>query len=99
MATHLSIDEMKAAVRRHFEDFVNQEHAEVIRSNMTADFLDHDGPGAKEAGVAEDEQMMLAMYRIMPGIRVTIEDMLAEGDRVVCRNVWNWTDPSSGAQM
>ncbi len=99
MATHLTTDEMKAFVRRHFDDFVDNEKAEVIWRNMTADFYDHDGPGGKPAGVAEDEAMMRGMYNHMPGIKVTIDDMIAEGDRVVCRNVWRWDDATSGAPM
>jgi predicted ester cyclase len=34
--------------------------------------------------------MMVGMYERMPGIKVTIEDIVAEGDKVVCRNVWRW---------
>ena len=33
------------------------------------------------------------------GIQVTIDEMIAEGDRVVCRNIWHWTDATSGAPM
>jgi predicted ester cyclase len=97
MGTDLNPDEMKTFVRRHFEEFVNNQRAEVIRENMTPDFLDHDGPGNREVGIAEDEQMMLGMYERMPGIKVTIEDMVAEGDRVVCRNVWRWNDENGNA--
>jgi predicted ester cyclase len=41
-----------------------------------------------------DEEMMLKMYRLMPDLRITIEDMIAERDKVMCRNVWRWTDPA-----
>jgi predicted ester cyclase len=51
---------------------------------MTPDFYDHDGPDGKPTGVDGDEQMMIAMHRSMPDLRLTIEDMIAEGDRVVC---------------
>lgn len=97
MATDLGPDEMKEFVRRHFEDFVNNRRAEVIRENMTPDFLDHNGPGGKEVGVAEDEQMMRGMYEAMPDLELTIEEMVAEGDRLVCRNVWRWTDKEGAA--
>jgi predicted ester cyclase len=99
MPTNLSPDQMKKFVKAHFEDFVNQQDAAVIRKNMTLDFEDHDGPGGKPVGVDGDEQMMRAMYKSMPDLRVTIEDMIAEGDRVMCRNIWRWTDPASGARM
>ena len=92
MGTDLNPEEMKSYVRRHFEDFVNNQRAQVIRENMAPDFLDHNGPGDREVGIAEDEQMMLEMYKRMRGITVTIEDMVAEGDKVACRNVWRWSD-------
>ncbi len=99
MTSHLTPEEMKAFVRRHFEDFVNNKKAEVIRHNMTPDFYDHDGPGGKPAGVEDDEKMMQKMYELMPDIQVTIEDMIAEGDKVVCRNSWRWKDAKSGTPM
>ena len=99
MPTNLTIDQMKQFVRDHFEDFVNKRNAAVIRKNMTPDFHDHDGPGGKPTGVEGDEQMMVAMYKAMPDLRLTIEEMIAEGDKVVCRNIWRWTDTASGKKM
>jgi predicted ester cyclase len=99
MPTSLTLDQMKNFVRDHFEDFVNRRKAGVIHSNMTPDFLDHDGPGGKPTGIDGDEQMMRGMYKAMPDLRLTIEDMIAEGDKVMCRNIWRWTDPTSGKRM
>ena len=99
MATSLTPDQMKKKVRDHFEDFVNKRDSAAIRRNMTADFYDHLGPGGKPTGIDGDEQMMIVMYKSMPDLHVTIEDMVAEGDKVMCRNVWRWSDSSSGNEM
>jgi predicted ester cyclase len=99
MGTTLSPEAMKQFVRAHFEEFVNKRNAAVIHKNMTTDFYDHDGPDGKPADVAGDEQMMLAMYKAMPDLHLTVEETIAEGDMVVCRNVWRWTDISSGKKM
>jgi predicted ester cyclase len=99
LATNLTPDQMKQFVRAHFEEFVNRRNAAAIRRNMTPDFHDHDGPGGKPTGVDGDEQMMLAMYKSMPDLHLTIEHMIAEGDKVMCRNVWRWTDTASGNKM
>jgi predicted ester cyclase len=99
MSTRLTPDQMKECVRNHFEDFVNKRNAAVIHTNMTPDFYDHDGPGGQPAGVDVDEEMMVAMYQSMPDIRITVEEMVAEGDKVVCRNIWRWTDTGSGKKM
>jgi predicted ester cyclase len=99
MPTDLAIDEMKQFVLDHFEDFVNNRNAAVIHQNMTPDFYDHDGPGGKPTGIEGDEQMMVALYKAMPDLRISVEEMIAEGDRVVCRNIWRWTDSASGKKM
>jgi predicted ester cyclase len=90
---------MKEFVRNHFEDFVNKRNASVIRKNMVPDFYDHDGPGGNPTGVEGDEQMMLGMYQAMPDLHLSIEDMIAEGDKVVCKNCWRWTDVNSKKKM
>jgi predicted ester cyclase len=99
MATNLTLAEMKQRVAEHFEDFVNRRKTSVIHDNMTVDFYDHDGPGGKPTGVEGDEAMMVKMHGALPGLRVTIEEMVAEGDRVICRNLWRWTDPVSQKGM
>jgi len=90
---------MKQFVRAHFEEFVNKRNAAVIHQNMTPDFYDHDGPDGRPTDVRGDEQMMLAMYKAMPDLLLTVEETIAQGDKVVCRNVWRWTDISSGKKM
>ena len=99
MATTLSPIEMKEFVRRHFEDFVNGKKPEVIRHNMTADFLDHDGPGGTKTGVEGDEAMMRSMYQVFPDLHVDIDEMIAEGDKVVCRNRWRGTNAQTAERM
>jgi len=99
MATKFSVDQRKQLVKDHFEDFVNRRNAAVIRKNMTPDFYDHDGPGGRPTGVDGDEQMMVGMYKAMLDLHLTIEDIIAEGDKVVCRNIWRWTDSASGRKM
>lgn len=63
---------------------------------MTDDFVDHDGPGGEPADAAADEQMMNGMLQALPELTVTLEDMVAEDDKVVCRNIWRFTDPATG---
>ena len=85
MPTQLAPAQMKDFVRRHFEEFVNKQKAEVIRTNMTPDFYDHNGPGNKPTDARGDEEMMIGMYKAMPGLRLTIEEMIAEGDKIAER--------------
>ena len=43
--------------------------------------------------------MMMAIYDSMPDLHLTIEDMIAEGDKVMCRNIWRWADKASGKNV
>jgi predicted ester cyclase len=99
MPTTLTTEQMKAFVRQHFEDFVNNKKAEVIHHNMTSDFYDHDGPGGRPTDVNGDEAMMRAMYVMLPDLQVTIDEMVAEGDKVICRNRWKGTSAKTGKAM
>jgi predicted ester cyclase len=99
MGTTPAPEAMKQFVRAHFEEFVNRRNASVIHKNMTPDFYDHDGPDGKPTDADGDEQMMLGMYKIMPDLHLTVEETIAEGDKIVCRNIWRWTDISSGKKM
>jgi len=99
MPTELTLDQTKQFVRQHFEDFVNKRNASIIQRNMTPDFYDHNGPGNKPTDRNGDEKMMVEMYKAMPDLHVTIDDIIAEGDKVMCRNIWRWTDPSTKKKM
>jgi steroid delta-isomerase-like uncharacterized protein len=95
----MTSDEMKAYVRRHFEAFVNQKNIDIADETLAEDFLDHDGGGGKPVNREEDKAMMRGMQARYPDLHVTIEDMIAESDKVVCRNVWRATDPASGKKL
>jgi predicted ester cyclase len=95
----LSGEEMKAFVRRHFDDFVNRKLSTVALQNFSHDFLDHDGPAGPVVGPAAAKQMMEGAYRKWPDLRVEVLDAISEGDRVVVRNQWTATDSVSGKKV
>lgn len=86
-------------VRHHFEEFVNAKNVDIADETIAEDFLDHDGPGGRPADRAGGKAMMRAWQERCPDLHVNIEDMIAEGDKVVCRNVWRMTDPQSGRKI
>ena len=40
-----------------------------------------------------------SVLKRFPDMNVTIEDMVAEGDKVVVRNIWRCTDPATGKRL
>jgi predicted ester cyclase len=95
----MNLSEMKDFVRTHFEDFVNRKKSEVALVNFSADFLDHDEPTGVEVGPEAAKRMMEAAYKRWPDLRVKVEDILAEGDRVMVRNSWTATETVTGQKI
>jgi ketosteroid isomerase-like protein len=93
--------EAKDFVRKHFEDFVNRKDLGAADRNFAADYQEHgaDVPPGLPAGPAGPKQYLAAAFQRFPDIHVTIEDIVAEGDRVVVRNTWRATDSQTGQRI
>src|SRR5215469_2692398 len=100
-ATGMSLEEMKTFVRNHFEVFVNQKNLDIADVNLSPDFVDYgaDVPPGTPPGPAGAKQYVGNALKKFPDMTVTIEDMIAEGDRVVVRNVWRATDRGRGCKL
>ena len=98
-APGFTLEEMKTFVRRHFDDFVNRQISEVGLKNFSDDFLDHDEAGGAVIGPLAAKTMMEHAYQLWPDLHVEVEDILAEGDKVMGRNVWMATEKSSGRKI
>ena len=95
----MTSDEMKAYVRRHFEAFVNEKNVDIADETLAPEFFDHDGPGGKPIDREGDKAMMRAMHARFPDLHVTIEDLIAGDEKVVCRNVWRATELATGKKI
>jgi predicted ester cyclase len=97
----MSSEEAKAFVRRHFEDFVNRQDLTAADRNFAADYREHgaDVPPGLPPGPDGPKQYLAAAFRRFPDIHVSIEDIFAEGDRVVVRNTWRATDSENGQKI
>jgi predicted ester cyclase len=95
----LTPEEMKTFVRNHFEDFVNRKKSEVALQNFSEDFLDHDEPGGVAVGAQAAKTMMEGAYQKWPDLHITVEDILAEGDKVAVRNTWQATEKTTGQKI
>jgi ketosteroid isomerase-like protein len=96
--TGMTLAEAKDFVRRHFEDFVNRKNLDVADVNLGAEFVDRgsDVPPDMPAGPAGAKAYVGAALQKFPDLHVTVEDIIAENDKVVVRNTWRATDTQSG---
>ena len=88
--TGMTPTEMKEFIRNHFEDFVNRQNLAIGRVNFAPGFVDHgaDVPPGMPPGPEGAIQYVGMALKKVPDLRVTIEDMIAEDDKVVVRNHW-----------
>jgi predicted SnoaL-like aldol condensation-catalyzing enzyme len=95
--TGMTQTEMKDFIRNHFEEFVNRKNLHIGEVNFAPSFVDHgaDVPPGLPPGRAGAIQYVGAALKRVPDLRVAIEDLVAEDDRVVVRNRWTGTDAAS----
>jgi steroid delta-isomerase-like uncharacterized protein len=81
-------DDMKALVRRHIEEGFNHGDWTVCETTLTDDYTANYGAEGA-ANVGREHYVMVCKFlrRSFPDVNITIEDLVAEGDRVVNRYV------------
>ena len=81
-----STERNKDLVRRFVEVVIAGTDLDAIDAMVAPDYLDHDAPPEQKRG-PEGVKAMLALVReSLQDLRVTTEDMIAEGDKVVTRH-------------
>jgi steroid delta-isomerase-like uncharacterized protein len=81
----MSVEENKAVVRRWFQE-IDKGDLDIIDEMLHADYVDHNPPlpglPSGREGVRESSRILLAAF---PDAVHTIEDQIAEGDKVMTR--------------
>jgi predicted ester cyclase len=99
--TGMTRSEAREFVRNHFEGFVNRKNVGIGRVTFAPGFVDHgaDLPSGVPPGPLGAMEYVSRALERFPGLHVTLEDMIAEDDRVVVRNHWTATDSRSGQKL
>jgi predicted SnoaL-like aldol condensation-catalyzing enzyme len=80
----MSTEENKAVVRRIWEEILNKGDLALVDEIIATNYVGH-GPGGQEVKGSEGLKQLFTMYlNAFPDLHFTIEDMVAEGDKVVC---------------
>jgi predicted ester cyclase len=80
----MSTEENKALIRRFYEEF-NKKNLVAIYDLIDPNFVDHAAPPAMPGGI-EGQKQLIGMYlTALPDLHFRVEDMIAEGDKVVAR--------------
>ncbi len=90
----MSTETNKAIVHRYVEDGVNARNMAVIDELFADDFVNHDPTQPASRDLPALKQFWMAQQAAFPDHRTTIEDLVAEGDKVVKR--WTWRGTQTG---
>jgi len=88
----MSAEQNKALVRQLVERVFNQGDADAVDELVAPDFIEHEElPPGMPAGREGVKQMPAMMHSAFPDFKATIDDILAEDDKVVIRMTWRGT--------
>ena len=81
----MSVEENRAIVRRCYEE-LNKKNLGVVEL-FAANYVNHQAGGVEIHGPEELKQFLTGLFTAFPDLRFTVEDLIAEGDKVAAR----WT--------
>ena len=81
----MSVEENKAIAHRIVEEFLNTGDLDAVDRFFATDFINHN----PARGITNDREgikhYIASLYTAFPDLNTTIDDLIAEGDKVVCR--------------
>ena len=89
----MSIEKNKAIIRRLVEEGVNQGKLDVLDELFAPEFVDR-STQEQVPGPEGVKQFFQALRADFPDLSVSIDDLIAEGEKVVIRTTWRGTRPS-----
>ena len=81
----MSTEDNKALLRHFYEEVFNQKHIAAIDQFIDPNQVDHSAPPGTPGGIEGTRQLIGMYLTAFPDHQVTVEDMIAEGDKVVAR--------------
>ncbi len=81
----MSTEENKATSRRFFEEVLNTRKLSAIDQIYATDVVDHTAPAGQAPGLEGLKQTVAMILTALPDAHLTIEDMIAQEDKVVAR--------------
>ena len=94
----MSAEDNKALVRRWFEELFNEAKLDLADEIVTPDHVSHDPSTPEHLPGPEGERQLVTLVRgAFPDGRMSIEDLVAEGDAVAVR--WTFRGTHRGEFM
>ena len=81
----MSVDENKALLRRGWEEILNKGNINALDQFYAENFVDHNAFPGIPSGIEGMRQTYNIIFSAFTNIHVTIDDMVAEEDKIVVR--------------
>src|SRR5690242_4827157 len=80
-----STEANKASVRRFYDEVFNKKNRAAIGEFIAPNGVDHALPPGLPAGIEGSKQFITMFLTAFPDLHFTVEDLIAEEDKVVAR--------------
>jgi steroid delta-isomerase-like uncharacterized protein len=88
----MSVEQNKALFRRFVEEVFNKGDVSTIDELLAPNFVEREVlPPGTPSGREGVKQLTMMFRTAFPDFNVSIDDMIAEGDKIVARTTWNGT--------
>jgi steroid delta-isomerase-like uncharacterized protein len=88
----MSVEQNKALFRRLVEEVFNKGDVSTIDEFLAPNFVEREVlPPGTPSGREGVKQLTMMFRTAFPDFNVSIDDMIAEGDKIVARTTWNGT--------
>src|SRR5437660_9411018 len=81
----MSTEANKASVRRFYDEVFNKKNRAAIDEFVDPSHVDHTAPPGTPGGLKGVKQTLTMYLTAFPDLYFTVEDIIAEGDKVVAR--------------
>ena len=82
---NMSTEANKASMRRFYDEVFNKKNRAAIDEFIDPNQVDHDAPPGTPGGLKGAKQTITMYLTAFPDLHFTVEDLIAEGDKVVAR--------------
>jgi steroid delta-isomerase-like uncharacterized protein len=87
----MSNENNKTIARRFFLEAFSEGKLELLDRLLAADYVDHNAPPGTPPGVESIRYLVSTFRTAFPDVQFTVEDQVAEGDKVVTRYTFRGT--------
>ena len=87
----MSTDQNKTVYRRFLEQGFNQGRLDVVDEVLSPSYVNRDAPPGSPSGPEGVKQIINTFRAAFPDLQITIEELVAEGDKVCARSTMRGT--------